>query len=87
MIKWISSHSEIKGNEEADKLAKDTATGRLSRAIDFLDILRCPLPISASATRQEFHASLNKKWLAKWALSPRYNKMAQIDPSFPYNNF
>ena len=86
-VKWISSHSEVKGNEEVDKLAKDAASGRLSRAADLPPILRNPLPISASAIRQEFHASLNRKWKTNWNSSPRYDRMAQIDPDFPYNGF
>lgn len=30
-IRWISSHSKVKGNEAADKLAKDAAAGQSSR--------------------------------------------------------
>ena len=63
-IKWISSHSEVKGNEAADKLTKAAAQGQSSRMVDLPHILRTPLLASASATKQSYHAKLNKLWVA-----------------------
>jgi ribonuclease HI/endonuclease/exonuclease/phosphatase family metal-dependent hydrolase len=86
-IRWISSHSEVKGNEAADKLAKDAASGRSSRTVELPHLLRSPLPISASAAKQEFNAELNRKWQTMWTNSPRKNRFAQLDPEFPFNKF
>jgi ribonuclease HI len=86
-IRWISSHSEVKGNEAADKLAKDAASGRSSRSAELPLLLRDPLPTSASALKQEYNTELNRKWLTIWDDSPRKNRFSQIDPEFPFNKF
>jgi ribonuclease HI len=87
VVKWISSHSEVKGNEEADKLAKDAARGRSSRTIDLPHLLRTPLPDSASATKQAFVDGLKKRWLTVWDNSPRKERFSLIDPKFPFDGF
>ena len=69
-IVWISSHSEVKGNEAADRMAKAAAQGRSSRAVDLTHIFRSPLPVSASATKQEFSDRLKRLWKRIWAKSP-----------------
>ena len=84
-IRWISSHSKVKGNKAADKIAKDTASGRSSRSTDLPRILRSPLPISASATKQEYHAKLQRIWADSWLASPRKSRFSQID-NFPFGN-
>ena len=76
MIRWISSHSEVKGNEAADKIAKDIALGRSSRSTDLPHILRSPLPIGMSATKQEYHAKLQRIWADFWLASPRKNRFS-----------
>jgi ribonuclease HI/endonuclease/exonuclease/phosphatase family metal-dependent hydrolase len=86
-IDWISSHSEVKGNEAADKIAKAAAQGRSSRAIDLPHLFRSPLPISASATKQGFSARLNRLWTKIWTNSPRKDRFSRIDPDFPFNKF
>jgi ribonuclease HI len=86
-IRWISSHSEVKGNEAADKLAKAAAQGRSSRMVDLPHLLRSPLPVSASAAKQHFHAKLNSLWSQIWLDSPRKDKFSRIDPDFPFNKF
>ena len=86
-IVWISSHSEVKGNEAADRLAKAAALGRSSRAVDLPHLFRSPLPISASATKQEFSARLNRLWKRIWADSPRKDRFSLIDSAFPFNRF
>ena len=65
-ICWISSHSEVKGNELADSLAKEAAAGKASCCADLLPLLRKLLPASASATKQEHFAHLNRKWKSAW---------------------
>ena len=47
-IQWISSHSEVKGNEETNRLAKEAAAGKASRQEDLPPLLCKTLPTSAS---------------------------------------
>ena len=86
-IRWISSHSEVKGNEAADRLAKAAVQGRSSRAADLPHLLRSPLPVSASAIKQEYSAKLNRLWSKAWDRSPRKDRFSRIDPNFPFNGF
>ena len=86
-IEWISSHSEVKGNEAADRIAKAAAQGRSSRALDLPHIFRTPIPISASATKQEFSARLARLWTRMWDDSPRKDRFSRIDSDFPFNKF
>ena len=53
-VRWISSHSKVRGNEAADRLAKEAAQGCVSRQADLPHLFRSPLPISASTSKQEF---------------------------------
>ena len=86
-IVWISSHSKVKGNEAADRMAKAAAQGRSSRAVDLPHIFRSPLPVSTSATKQEFSDRLKRLWKRIWAESPRKERFSLIDPDFPFNKF
>jgi hypothetical protein len=83
-IRWISSHSKVKGNEEADRLAKDAANGRSSTRNDLPHILHNRLPSSASATKQSFNAKLKEDWAAIWNASPRRPRVAQFGEAFPF---
>jgi hypothetical protein len=86
-IRWISSHSEVKGNEEADKLAKEAARGRSNRREELPHIFRSAIPVSVSAAKQKFQANLNRRWVKSWADSPRKERFSRIDPDFPFNKF
>ena len=86
-IRWISSHSEVKGNEAADKLAKTAAQGRSNRREELPHLLRTTLPVSISAAKQKFQANLNRRWLKIWDKSARKEKFSRIDPDFPFNKF
>ena len=85
-IKWISGHSKVKGNEAADKLAKDAASGRSSARATLPHLLRSPLPRSVSATKQEYAQKLKAKWTALWNASPRMPRVAQFGEAFPFNS-
>ena len=86
-VKWISSHSKVRGNEKVDELAKNAANRHSSERARLPQILRSPLPISASATRQTFHSKLKDRWKENWEDSTRYGRMAGIDDNFPFNSF
>ena len=86
-VRWISSHSKVKGNEDVDKLAKKAAEGRSSARARLPHILRGPLPISASAHKQHFNSSLKTKWSTLWDTSPRKTRIAQFGEDFPFSAF
>ena len=83
-IKWISSHSNVLGNEEADRLAKKAAEGRSSAIANLPHIFRNPIPISASATKQAHNALLQHKWTETWNHSPRRIRLEQLGEPFPF---
>ena len=86
-IKWISGYSKVKGNKEADRLAKDTAEGRSSPRASLPHVLRNPLPSSASALKQEFIHKLRAKWATMWEILPRKPRITQFEDVFPFNVF
>jgi ribonuclease HI len=86
-FRWISSHSEVRGNEAADRLAKAASLGRSTRREDLPHLLRSPLPVSISAAKQEFQAQVNRRWAKIWDESPRKGRFSRIDPDFPFNTF
>ena len=86
-MKWISSHSKVRGNEEVNKLAKEAAAGRGSASDSLPHMLRRPLPTSASAMKQAFLSSLKSKWSKRWDTSPRKPRITQLGGSFPYSAF
>jgi ribonuclease HI len=86
-IRWISSHSKVKGNEDVDNLAKVAAEGRSSASASLPHLFRTPLPSSASAIKQDFNTKLKAKWAAIWNTSPRKPRIAQFGGSFPFSKF
>ena len=86
-IRWISGHSEVKGNEDVDRLAKEAAEGRSSASVNLPHLLRTPLPASASATKQKFTTNLKKQWSLAWDASPRKARITQFGGEFPYSTF
>jgi len=65
-IYWISSYSEVKGNEQADSLAKEAAIGKASKWAFLLSLLQKKLPTSTSATKQKHHEDLKRQWQVAW---------------------
>lgn len=43
-------------------MAKEAASGRSSAIIKLPQLLRNPIPTSASATKQAFHMKLKNRW-------------------------
>jgi hypothetical protein len=86
-VKWISGHSKVKENEEADKLAKDAAVGISSARADLPHILRRSLLMSASALKQGFMRDLKAKWAEMWEESPRKLRVLQFGGSFLFSAF
>ena len=84
-IKWISGHSKVKGNEEADRLAKDASAGRSSARANLPPVLRRTIPTSASALKQSFMKKMKIKWAGLWEASPRKLRVAQFGDSFPFS--
>jgi len=77
----------VKGNEQADKLAKEAATGKASRQMDLPPILHRTLPNSASATKQHHLKQLKSRWKLTWLDSPRHCRFKQVDNSFPFTGY
>ena len=86
-VHWISSHSKVRGNEKVDELAKEAADGRSSARVRLPPILRTPLPISASAVKQEHNDNLKAKWEREWEESDRSRRVGLIDDNFPFNGY
>ena len=86
-IRWISGHSKTRGNEEADRLAKEAAAGWSSPRDRLPHALRRPLPISASALKQTFMHKLKDRWTKEWEISPRKARVDQFGDKFPFTAF
>ncbi|PPQ94550.1 hypothetical protein CVT25_012018 [Psilocybe cyanescens] len=86
-IAWISGHTDVGGNETADREAKKAASGSSSCTDDLPTILRGKLPISASAERQAYHEELMLIWKSRWNNSPRAARFKHIDPDFAFTKF
>jgi hypothetical protein len=86
-IRWISSHSQVKGNEDVDTMAKIAAEGRSSTLANLPHIFRNPLPTSASAIKQDYNAKLKERWAEMWNSSPRKPRIAQFGGTFPFSKF
>ena len=86
-LNWISGHTDVKGNEEADKLAKEAATGQSSEKPSPPTILCQALGHSMSAEKQAYHEELLSTWKERWDASPRKTKFRKIDDQFPFTKF
>lgn len=89
-LRWLPGHSDIHGNEEADKQAKRAAEGRHnnSPAATLPDFLRYnTLPLSISALQQAHHKTTAERWKRLWCKSPRYNRINRIDPNLLHRSF
>jgi ribonuclease HI len=86
-LRWISSHSGVKGNERVDELAKEAAEGKASRRTELPPQIRRGIPTSASAAKQDNLERLKTSWKAKWLDSPRWRRLEHIDLDFPFSKY
>ncbi len=81
-LRWIPSHMEIKGNEEADRQAKKAAEGNTDSPTHRLPkVLRRRLPDSKSAIKQNLSKHLKIEAVTILHKSPQWTKLVGIDPS------
>jgi hypothetical protein len=87
-IRWIPSHLEVEGNEEADRQAKCAVKGNADSPLNRLPIeFRNGLPDSKSAIKQEMMNKVkgdNAQFLHN---SPQWRKLRHIDPSMPSKHY
>jgi ribonuclease HI len=87
LMKWVPGHMDIAGNVRADVEAKKAATDGSSPIRKLPAPLRKVLPRSKSAVRQEHQRKIKLAAVRVWTNSPRFDRMALIDPDLSYVKF
>jgi hypothetical protein len=82
-FRWSAGHVGIKGNEAADKEAKEAADGVSSNSKDLPPYLRKQIKYSLSAIRQAHNEEHKKRWKLAWSKSPRYKCLRFKDTLTP----
>ena len=86
-LRWIAAHSNVTGNERADREAREVAKGRSSPCTSLPKLLKSQLPLNADLVKENFKARLMDNWKANWAASPHKAKMDTLDTNFPFDKF
>lgn len=89
-VRWVPGHSNVHGNEEADKHAKLTAENARNnssrpRLPNYLR--RGVLPLSISALKEVHHKNTHAHWERLWRKSPRFARMHLLDPKLLRRSF
>jgi hypothetical protein len=87
LVKWVPSHMDIIGNERADEEAWKVAMEGSSPSCKLPAPLQKTLPRSKSATRQQYHHEVKLAAVEVWSSSPRFNRMALVDPDLSHTKF
>lgn len=86
-VKWIPSHEEVEGNEEADRQAKLAAQGNSSPDALLPAQLRKTLPYSKSAVLMTKTKQIKQQAAAVLRASKQWNHIRTIDPTLPSKRF
>jgi ribonuclease HI len=87
-IRWIPSHLEIEGNEEADRQAKRAAKGDADTPLNRLPReFRDRLPDSRSAIQQSINKDTQKDAVNHLRKSPQWKKLRHVDPTMPSKRY
>ncbi|KAF8801937.1 hypothetical protein BYT27DRAFT_7197650, partial [Phlegmacium glaucopus] len=72
---WIAAHSNVAGNEHADREAHSAASGAASPVTHLPQLLRRQLPLNSVLIKEQMATTLQEEWEAKWQMSPRKGRM------------
>jgi len=86
-VNWILGHSDVRGNERADELAKQAVQGHSSPEADLPPFLCRTLLHSATTEKQAYTSEVNTMWLEQWQNLPRRPQMEHFNKLFPFKKF